>query len=56
MSAQIIQMSDHRKARPPLVPGLMSLSFAVFSTYLVIGAAINGAILDAAKISLKNET
>jgi predicted benzoate:H+ symporter BenE len=56
MSAQIIQLSDHRKARPPLVPGLMSLSLALFGTYLVIGAAINEAIIDAAKISLKNET
>jgi hypothetical protein len=56
MSAQIIQLSDHRKARPPLVPRLMSLSLAIFGTYLVIGAAINEAIIDAAKNSLKNET
>jgi len=34
----------------------MSLSLALFGTYLFIGAAINEAIIDAAKISLKNET
>ena len=56
MSAEIIQLSDHRKARPTLVPGLMSWSLAIFGTYLVFGAAINEAIIDAAKASLKNET
>jgi hypothetical protein len=56
MSAQIIQLSDHRKVRPPRLPGLMSLSFAIFGAYLVVGAAINEAIIEAAKISLKNET
>jgi hypothetical protein len=55
MSAQIIKLSDHRKARPPPVPGLMSLSLAIFGTYLVICTAINEAIMDAANISLKNE-
>jgi hypothetical protein len=55
MSAQIIQLSDHRKVRPPPEPSLMSLSLAIFGAYLGIGAAINEAIIQAARISLKNE-
>ena len=49
MSAQIIQLSDHRKVRPAAMPSLTSLSLSIFVAYLVIGAAIHEAIIEAAQ-------
>ena len=49
MSAQIIQLSDYRKVRPAAMPRLMSLSLSIFAAYLVIGAAIQEAIIEAAQ-------
>jgi hypothetical protein len=49
MSAQIIQLSDYRKVRPAAMPRLMSLSLSIFVAYLVIGAAIHEAIIEAAQ-------
>ena len=49
MSAQIIQLSDYRKVRPAAMPRLMTLSLSIFVAYLVIGAAIHEAIIEAAQ-------
>lgn len=56
MSAQIIQLSDHRKVRPSAMPRLMNPSLTIFVAYLAIGVAINEAMIEAAQVSLKNET
>ena len=55
MSAQIIQLSDHRKVRSP-IPRPMNPSLTIFVAYLAIGVAINEAIIEVAQVSLKNET
>jgi hypothetical protein len=52
MSAQIIQLSDHRKVRRPT---MMNPSLKIFVACLALGAAINEAIIEAARVSLKNE-
>lgn len=54
MSAQIIQLSDHRKVRPAM-PRLMNTSLTIFLAYLAIGVAINEAIIEAVQVSLKNK-
>ena len=56
MSAQIIQLSDHRKVRPSALPSLMKPSLMMFVAYLAIGAAINEAIIEAVQVALKIET
>ena len=56
MSAQIIQLSDHRKVRSPAMPRLMNPSLTIFVAYLAIGVAINGAIIEAAQLFSKKET
>lgn len=53
MTTQIILLSDHRKVRPPPMPRLMSLSLSIFVAYLVIGAAIHEAILEAAQVGFR---
>jgi hypothetical protein len=52
MTAQIIQLSDYRKVRPAM-PRPMSLSLSIFVAYLVIGAAINEAIIEAAQVDFR---
>ena len=52
MTAQIIQLSDHRKVRPAM-PRPMSLSLSIFVTYLVISAAIHEAIIEAALVGFR---
>jgi hypothetical protein len=49
MSAQIIQLSDHRKMRRPVVPSLIGLSLSILVAYLIIGAAIYATIFEAAQ-------
>ena len=56
MSAQIIQLSDHRKVRTPAMPRLMDASLTVFVAYLAIGIAINEAMIEAAQVSLLQHT
>jgi hypothetical protein len=53
MSAQIIKLSDHRKIHPAAMPGLMSLSVAIFVAYLLIGATICEVIIEAAQQEFK---
>ena len=53
MSAQIIKLSDHRKTHPAAVPGLMGLSVSIFVAYLLIGATIYEAIIEAAQQGFK---
>ena len=53
MSAQIIQLSDHRKVRTPAMPRLMDASLTVFVAYLPIGIAINEAMIEAAQVSFR---
>jgi hypothetical protein len=53
MSAQIIQLSDHRKMRGPVVPSLIGLSLSILIAYLIIGAAIYATIFEAAQQGFK---
>ena len=54
MSAQIIQLSDHRKVRTPAMPRLMDATLTtVFVAYLAIGIAINEAMIEAAQIGFR---
>lgn len=53
MSAQIIQLSDHRKVRTPATPRLMDASLKVFVAYLAIGIAINEAMIEAAQAGFR---
>ena len=49
MSAQIIQLSDHRKVGHPAMR-LMNPSLTIFVAYLAIGVAINETIIEAAQV------
>ena len=49
MSAQIIQLSDHRKMRSAAIPGLMGLSLSILVAYLLVGATIYEIIIEAAR-------
>ncbi len=49
MSAQIIQLSDHRKVRRSPAPLLMNLSLSIFAAHLAVGATIYAAMIDAAQ-------
>ena len=53
MSAQIIQLSDHRKVHTPAMPRLMDASLTVFVAYLAIGIAINEAMIEAAQVGFR---
>ena len=53
MSAQIIQLSDHRKVRTPAMPRLMDATLTVFVAYLAIGIAINEAMIEAAQVGFR---
>jgi hypothetical protein len=48
MSAQIIQLSDHRKKRP-VVPSLLGLSLSILVAYFIMGVAIYATIFEAAQ-------
>ena len=50
MSAQIIQLSNHRKVRTPAMPRSMDATLTVFVAYLAIGIAINEAMIEAAQV------
>jgi hypothetical protein len=49
MSAQIIQLSDHRKVRTPAMVHLMHLSLSIFVAHLVIGPTFYAAVIEAAQ-------
>jgi hypothetical protein len=53
MSAEIIKLSDRRKARPTTLPNLMGLPLSIFAAYADIGLAIYLSIIDAAQQGLK---
>jgi hypothetical protein len=53
MSAQIIKLSDRRKARPKPLPNLTDLPLSIFAAYAAVGLAIYRSMADAAQLCLK---
>jgi hypothetical protein len=53
MSAQIIKLSERRKARPATLPALIALPVSIFAAYADTGLAIYELMLDTAQHSLK---
>lgn len=53
MSAQIILLSDHRKARSAAMPRLIGLSLSIIVANLVIGLAICEVMIEAAQQGFK---
>jgi hypothetical protein len=53
MSAQIIQLSDHRKVRSVVTPTLIGLPLSIFVANLVVGAAIYEVFIRAAQQGYK---
>jgi hypothetical protein len=56
MSAQIINLSDRRKAPPTPSWSLMDLPLSIFAAYVDIGAAVYLAAVDAAERGLKGSS
>jgi hypothetical protein len=49
MTAEIVDLADRRKRKPPVVPSLIALSFGIFAAYLFVGTVTLNAIANLAK-------